>query len=156
VGAFVGGAITSNGGVVLLAADDKRIGLGERLARCFNALRLPEAVTHAVPELLRQRTIAIALGHEDLIDHDALPDDPVLTAVLDKPGGRLAGKSTINRLEHCQRGEMENRLKECQGDLIADRTPTPTMRANQLRLRLASFADVLLYAVRWSRSGSGA
>ena len=100
VGAFDGGAITSNGGVVLLAAADKRLRLGERLARCFKDLRLPEAVTHAVPDLLRQRIFAIALGHEDLIDHDALRDDPALAAVLDKPGGKLAGKSTLNRLEH--------------------------------------------------------
>jgi hypothetical protein len=50
VGAFDGGAITSNGGVVLLAAADRRIGLSDRLARCFKDLRLPEAVTHAVPD----------------------------------------------------------------------------------------------------------
>ncbi len=43
---------------------------------------------------------------------------------------------------------MENRLKECQGDLFADRTPTPTMRANQLRLWLSSMAYVLLCAIR--------
>jgi hypothetical protein len=49
---------------------------------------------------------------------------------------------------YCQRGEMENRLKECQGDLFADRTPAPTLRANQLRLWLASFAYVLMCAVR--------
>ena len=49
---------------------------------------------------------------------------------------------------YCARGEMENRIKECQGDLFADRTSTATMRANQLRLWLASFAYVLLCAVR--------
>ena len=49
---------------------------------------------------------------------------------------------------YCQRGETENGLKECQGDLFADRTPTPTMRANQLRRWLASFAYVLMCAVR--------
>ncbi len=49
---------------------------------------------------------------------------------------------------YCTRGEMENRLKECQGDLFADRTPTPTMRANQLRLWLSSLAYVLMCAVR--------
>ena len=49
---------------------------------------------------------------------------------------------------YCQRGEMENRLKECQGELFADRTPAPTMRANQLRLWLASFAYILMCAVR--------
>ena len=49
---------------------------------------------------------------------------------------------------HSKRGEMENRIKECQTDLFADRTPTPTMRANQLRLWLSSLAYVLLCAVR--------
>ena len=100
VGAFDGGAITSNGGVVLLATADQRIGLSQRLARCFTDLRLADAVRHSLPDLLRQRIFGIALGHEDLIDHDALRDDPALSAVLDKPGGRLAGKSTLNRLEH--------------------------------------------------------
>ena len=49
---------------------------------------------------------------------------------------------------YCQRGEMENRIKECQADLFADRTPAPTMRANQLRLWLSSFGYVLMCAVR--------
>jgi len=49
---------------------------------------------------------------------------------------------------YCARGDMENRIKECQGDLFADRTSTATLRANQLRLWLASFAYVLLCALR--------
>jgi len=100
VGAFDGGAITSNGGVVLLRAADRAIGLSERLAQCFRDLRLADAITHTVGDLLRQRIFGLALGYEDLIDHDALRFDPALTAVLDKPGGQLAGKSTLNRLEH--------------------------------------------------------
>ena len=100
VGAFDGGAITSNGGVVLLAAADRAIGLSWRLAQCFTDLRLAEAITHTLPDLLRQRIFGLALGHEDLIDHDALRDDPALAAVLDKAGERLAGKSTLNRMEH--------------------------------------------------------
>ncbi len=100
VGAFDGGAITSNGGVVLLAAADRAIGLSQRLAQCFTDLRFADAVRHSVPDLLRQRIFGLALGDEDLIDHDALRDDPALAAVLGKPGGRLAGKSTLNRMEH--------------------------------------------------------
>lgn len=100
VGAFDGGAITSNGGVVLLAAADRAIGLSRRLAGCFTDLRFGPLVRHSMPDLLRQRIFGIALGHEDLIDHDTLRDDPALAAVLDKPGGSLAGKSTFNRMEH--------------------------------------------------------
>ena len=100
VGAFDGGAITSNGGVVLLAAADKMVGLCERLAGCFRDHRNASLVTHETVDLLRQRIFGQALGHEDLIDHDTLRFDPALTAVLDKPSGVLAGKSTLNRLEH--------------------------------------------------------
>jgi hypothetical protein len=103
VGAFDGGAITSNGGVALLAGADRKLRLAERLAACFSDLRVAEAVTHTLPDLLRQRIFGLALGYEDLIDHDALRFDPALAAVLDKPGGALAGKSTLNRLEHASK-----------------------------------------------------
>jgi hypothetical protein len=100
VGAFDGGAITSNGGAVLLGAADRAIGLCDRLAGAFRDLRIADAITHTVADLLRQRIFGLALGYEDLIDHDTLRHDPALAAVLDKPGGQLAGKSTLNRLEH--------------------------------------------------------
>ena len=103
VGAFDGGAITSNGGVVLLAAADRRIGLSRRLAACFRDLRDGTRIAHTIADLLRQRLFGLALGHEDLIDHDALRHDPALAAVLDKPGDALAGKSTLNRLEHASK-----------------------------------------------------
>ena len=100
VGAFDGGAITSNGGVVLLAAADKRIGLCERLAACFADYRNAGYIVHAKIDLLRQRIFGVGLGYEDLIDHDALRFDPALMAALDRPEDALAGKSTLNRLEH--------------------------------------------------------
>ena len=103
VGAFDGGAITSNGGVALLAGADGKLRLAERLAACFTDQRMAEAIKYTLPDLLRQRIFGLALGYEDLIDHDALRFDPALTAVIDKPGGALAGKSTLNRLEHASK-----------------------------------------------------
>jgi hypothetical protein len=103
VGAFDGGAITSNGGVVLVAGVDRQVRLAERLAACFTDHRMAEAIKHALPDLLRQRIFGLALGYEDLIDHDKLRHDPALAAVIDKPGGTLAGKSTLNRLEHASK-----------------------------------------------------
>jgi hypothetical protein len=100
VGAFDGGAITSNGGVALLAGADAKLDLAERLAACFTDHRVPDAIRHSLPDLLRQRIFGLALGYEDLIDHDTLRFDPALAAVIDKPGGSLAGKSTLNRMEH--------------------------------------------------------
>jgi len=136
VGAFDGGAITSNGGVVLLAAADRRIGLSRRLAACFRDLRDGTRITHTVADLLRQRLFGLALGHEDLIDHDALRHDPALGAVLDRPGEALAGKSTLNRLEHASKiGTDRNHKVDHDPDAIerlfvalfldAHRTPPP-------------------------------
>ena len=82
VGAFDGGAITSNGGVVLLAAAESRLRLADRLADCFKDLRVAAAIKHTLPDLLRQRIFGLALGYEDLIDHDALRFDPALAAAI--------------------------------------------------------------------------
>lgn len=103
VGAFDGGAITSNGGVLLLSAADRAIRLTERTARCFRDLRAPEWITHTLDNLIKQRVYGVALAYEDLNDHDQLRFDPALAAALDKPDGVLAGKSTLNRLEHASK-----------------------------------------------------
>jgi hypothetical protein len=99
-GAFDGGAITSNGGVALLASADRKLRLVERPASCLTDHRAAEAIKHTLPDLLRQRIFGLALGYEDLIDHDALRYDAALADLIDKPGGALAGKSTLNRDRH--------------------------------------------------------
>jgi len=105
VAAFDGGAVSSDAGALLLAQADRAIGLIGRFASCFKDGRDPELIEHSVKMLVGQRVLGIALGHEDLIDHDQLRHDPLLGAVLGKlePGRRgcapLAGKSTLNRLE---------------------------------------------------------
>ena len=242
-------------GALLLGETDKAIGLIDRFAACFRDARNPDYVRHEVKTLVAQRVFGLALGYEDLNDHDELRGDPVLGVLLGKLDGAteapaaLAGKSTLNRLEradreradalsredlrpcpqraasgahrrgarrrrglvvgrarqagagvsrlpvvdqgefvapaagdrqgrmdgrreptralcvtslrpdtwlaralyedlYCARGEMENRIKECQGDLFADRTSAATMRANQLRLWFSSMAYVLICALR--------
>jgi hypothetical protein len=103
---FDGGAITSNAGGLLLGATDRAIWLVERFAACFTDGRSAERVVHDVAALVGQRVFGIALGYEDLIDHDRLRHDPVLGVVLGRLEARhgrcapLAGKSTLNRLEH--------------------------------------------------------
>ena len=100
VAAFDGGAISSNGGVTLLAGADHKLKLAERLATCFTDLRVVEAIKRTLPDLLRQRLFGLGLGCQDLIDHNTLRHDLAFTAVLGKAGGALAGKSTLSRLEH--------------------------------------------------------
>jgi len=103
---FGGGAITSDAGALLLGATDRAIRLVERFAGCFTDGRSAERVVHDIPTLVGQRVFGIALGYEDLVDHDELRRDPVLGAVLSRLEARrrgcapLAGKSTLNRLEH--------------------------------------------------------
>ena len=105
VAAFDGGAITSDAGALLLGETDRAIRLSERFASCFTDARMAELVEHEVPTMVLQRVIGIALGYEDLNDHDELRHDPVLAVLAGKLAARrsdcapLAGKSTLNRLE---------------------------------------------------------
>jgi hypothetical protein len=106
VAAFDGGQVTSDAGALLLGAANRALGLVRRLARCFTDGRAPELVEHTVETMLMQRIVGIALGYEDLVDHDQLRHDPVLATLAGKLEARrkdcapLAGKSTLNRLEH--------------------------------------------------------
>jgi hypothetical protein len=112
VGRFDGGAITSDAGGLLLREVEKRTGIIAQFAACFRDHRDPERVEHTVKELVAQRVYALALGYEDLNDHDQLRQDPLLAVLAEKPdprgesrrrerdqGKALAGKSTLNRLE---------------------------------------------------------
>jgi Transposase DDE domain group 1 len=111
IAAFDGGAITSDAGALLLGATDRAIRLVERFATCFADHRAAEAVEHRITTLVGQRIFGIALGYEDLIDHDQLRHDPAMAVLAGKLTARrsrcapLAGKSTLNRLEHAPSGE---------------------------------------------------
>jgi hypothetical protein len=76
--AFDGGAVTSEAGALLLGAADRAVRLMDRFAACFHDTRRPELIEHQVRTLVGQRVMGIALGYEDLIDHDELRHDPVL------------------------------------------------------------------------------
>jgi hypothetical protein len=105
VAAFDGGTITSEAGALLLGAADRAIGLVQRFAGCFQDYRFQEFVEHQVATLIGQRVFGLALGYEDLIDHDQLRHDPVMALLAGKLAAKrsdcapVAGKSTLNRLE---------------------------------------------------------
>ena len=84
VAEFDGGALTSDAGGLLLGAADRRLDLVRRLAGCFRDARDPRFVEHALATLLGQRVFAIALGYEDLNDHDELRHDPVMAVLAGK------------------------------------------------------------------------
>ena len=99
---FDGGAITTEGGGLLLREVEKRIGIVRQFAACFRDYRNPDLIEHSVEELVAQRVYGLALGYEDLNDHEELRKDPLLAVLVEKSdlaGEVLAGKSTLNRLE---------------------------------------------------------
>lgn len=105
VAAFNGGAVSSDAGALLLKRTDEAIGLIDRLAGCFRDGRDPGAIEHSVRTLIGQRVFGIALGYEDLNDHEHLRHDALFGTLLGKLQAQrarcapLAGKSTLNRLE---------------------------------------------------------
>jgi Transposase DDE domain group 1 len=105
VAGFDGGAITSDAGALLLGATDRAIRLVDRFAGCFTDRRVPQLIEHRVSTLVGQRVFGLALGYEDLNDHDELRHDPVMAVLAGKLKARredcapVAGKSTLNRLE---------------------------------------------------------
>lgn len=130
VGAFDGGTITSDAGGLLLREVEQRTGIIRQFAECFADHRDPELIEHAVEELVAQRVYALALGYEDLNDHDRLRLDPLLAMLVGKedPAGEnrrqerdrgkaLAGKSTLNRLELTPvRADAGHRYKKIPAD----------------------------------------
>ena len=115
--AFDGGAITSNAGALLLREADRAIGLSRRVAACFKDGRRQDRIEHTAGTLIAQRIHGIALGYEDLNDHEELRHDPVLGLLSGKLEAKrrdcavLAGKSTLNRLEHAPRAEDDRYCK---------------------------------------------
>ena len=124
--AFDGGWVTSDGGGLLLREVDRQFDILSAFVACFTDHRDPEAIEFSVPELLRQRVMGLALGYEDLNDHDRLRLDPLLALLAGRKdvtgedrrdaqdrGKPLAGKSTLNRLELTPVGaEAESRYKK--------------------------------------------
>jgi len=115
---FDGGRLSSDGGGVLLREVEAQRRIVRRFAACFTDHRKPALIEHPVDALVAQRVFALALGHEDLNDHDALRADPLLAILVGQAdvlgtqrrrardrGKALAGKSTLNRLELGARGE---------------------------------------------------
>jgi hypothetical protein len=123
---FDGGTITSDAGGLLLREVEAKTGILRRFAACFTDHRDPDRAEHTVAELLAQRVFALALGYEDLNDHDSLRYDPLLAVLVGKAdptgeerrrardrGKSLAGKSTLNRLELTPVGaDKESRYKK--------------------------------------------
>ena len=104
---FNGGQVTSDAGLSLIAELDRKLQITSRLARCFQDYRSSNRIDHSIENLIAQRIYGLVMGYEDLNDHEELRHDPMFALALQKRIGIenepviLAGKSTLNRLEHC-------------------------------------------------------
>ena len=109
VGRFEGSRLTSDGGALLLREADRKIGLLRRVVRCFTDGRDPGRIEHGLGQMLAQRIYGLALGYEDLNDHEELRKDPLLAVLAGKREitEPLAGKSTLNRLELVPSGSAD-------------------------------------------------
>jgi len=137
VAGFDGGKITSDAGGVLLRATDRAVGLIDRFAQCFSDSRSEALIEHTVATLIGQRVFGIALGYEDVVDHDTLRHDPIMAVLAGKLTARrkncapVAGKSTLNRLE------------------LGKAEPTPYHKIGHDPLSIeAAFVDLFLAAQR--------
>jgi hypothetical protein len=112
VARFDGGEITNDAGALLLREVERRTKTLRQLSDCFTDYRDPERIEHSVFELVAQRIYGLALGYEDLNDHDRLRHDPLMGLLAEKSdplgadrrcvkdrGCAVAGKSTLNRFE---------------------------------------------------------
>jgi hypothetical protein len=147
---FTAGQVSTDGGALLLREVDRKINLIDRLAGCFSDGRSPLLVKHQLPEMLAQRIYGLALGYEDLNDHEQLRSDPLLAVLsgkreLDEP---LADKSTLNRLELTGRsgryhkiGYSAEALDRLLGDLFLE---SHSSRPEQIVLDLDA-TDIPLY-----------
>lgn len=113
---FKGGTVTSNAGLTLIADLDQKLKITSRLAACFQDYRQPNRVEHSLSTLVAQRVYGLVQGYEDVNDHEQLRHDPMFALAVGKILGEgtqsvvLAGKSTLNRLEHCPETEI-NRVE---------------------------------------------
>jgi Transposase DDE domain group 1 len=159
--AFDAGRLTSDGGVLVLAEIEHRLGIAERLARCIEDPQAPERIQHTLAEMIGFRALLIAAGYEDGNDCDALRADPAFKLAVGRleasPQGsdsrfivtNLAGaRRWLYESVYCQRGQAENLIKAHKLHLASDRTSCTSATANQFRLLSHTAACWLLHTLR--------
>jgi len=121
--AFDGGQMTSDAGILLLAAIEQRLGIAERLADCIEDPRAPERVRHGLAEMIRYRALLIAAGYPDANDCDALKTDPAFKMAvgrLPESGADLCSQPTISRLENLPGPVAMKRMMAAMVDVFCD------------------------------------
>jgi len=135
VARFDGGTMTSDGGGLLLRETDQRLNLLSRFAQAFLDGRDPQRVKHSLEEMVSQRVYGLALGYEDVNDHEQLRHDPLLAVLAGKREvgeESLAGKSTLNRLELGPTEKNRYRKISCQPEVIDELMTTIFLESQEV------------------------
>jgi Transposase DDE domain group 1 len=136
---FDGGRLTSDGGILLLAAVEQRLKISERLAACIEDPRDPDRVVHQSAEMIRYRALLIAAGYPDGNDCDALKSVPAFKMAvgrLPESGSDLCSQPTISRLENLPGATTLKRMMAAMVDLFCDsfkEVPARKRRSIQMR-----------------------
>jgi len=120
---FDGGRMTSDAGILLLAAIEQRLGIADRLADCIEDPRAPERVRHGLAEMIRYRALLIAAGYPDGNDCDTLKSDPAFKMAigrLPESGADLCSQPTISRLENLPGTIALKRMMAAMVELFCD------------------------------------
>ena len=155
--AFDGGRLTSDGGVVLLAEAERRLGLADRLAAMIADHRDPARIVHTLPDILRARILAIACGWEDADDLDTLRHDPAFKLAcgrLPDSGGDLCSQPTISRWENAPSLREILRLMGTMVDLWCASYPAPpaaVTRHRSMRSRRYGAGPATRRRLQWRR-----
>ena len=135
-GAFDGGLISSDGGLVLLREEERRLGLANLVAACFRDRRDPALVSHSLAEMLRFRMLAIACGYEDADDCDSLRFDPLFKLAVGRApesGVDLCSQPTMSRLENMPSRIEAARMTATLIEIVEKRmTPADVSRAQAM------------------------
>ena len=121
---FSGGAITSDAGVLLLREVDRRLRLTERVAKVIKDPRCKSKVRHQVVDMVRQRVYGLALGYEDLVDHDTLRSDPAIQTAVDRDQ-ELASSPTLSRFENWADPSMLRQISSILVESFIESHPQP-------------------------------
>ena len=120
---FDGGRLSSDGGILLLAEVERRLGIAERLARCVEDPRAPDRIVHGLAEMIRFRALAIAAGYPDANDCDLLRRDPAFKMAvgrLPETGVDLCSQPTMTRLENLPGAVALKRMTAAMVELFCD------------------------------------
>jgi Transposase DDE domain group 1/Recombinase len=152
---FDGGAITSDGGGLLLREVEKRVGILRQFAACFTDYRNPDLIEHQVEEMVAQRVYGLALRYEDLNDHEELRNDPLLAVLveMEDPGSVMSGAPYgYHYIRKTDEAPAAYVIDEAKARVVYEMYTGEGLSIKEITRRLNTEGVPARRAIRWERS----